>query len=280
MKLKLYVAAIGVAFFAGNTFAFECHAHLDFGTPGSSDQELCRIGYAVGYNYEHQAPNWVAYKLTRESVTTDAVARKNMFAVDRDIPEEYRANHTDYKGSGYDRGHLAPAASMDFSYEAMKESFLLSNMVPQKAGFNRYGFGKYGAWGALEDYVRTWAIRRGEIYVVTGPVYEEVIDVIGDGIEVPSHFFKVIYDPEYKASIAFLIPHIEDTAPRLIDYITSIDCIESLTGLDLLSAVDDVDEDDIENGVAYDFQYWSMRDGFTDAGSCPLSSGMIAGASK
>ncbi|MFA0809426.1 DNA/RNA non-specific endonuclease [Microbulbifer epialgicus] len=268
MKIHCVLTMLLMMVSVGNVHAFECKDHLLLGLPGESDQTLCRIGYAVGYNYEHQTPDWVAYKLTRNSVTTDAVKRQNWFRADNDIPKEFQANLNDYKGSGYDRGHLAPAASMDFSYAAMKESFLLTNIVPQKPGFNRYDLGKYGVWGALEDYVRKWAIRRGEVFVVTGPVYKETIDIIGDGIEVPSHYFKIIYDAEYKASIAFLIPHVENTAVRLPKYITSIDCIESLTGLDVLNAINDADENDIENGVAYDFQYWSMRDGDADEGSC------------
>lgn len=260
MKIKI-LSALVLSVFAIPSSASACGDHLAFGVPGKSDQQLCRIGYASGYNYEHQAPDWVSYKLTRESVSLNAVARKNNFAIDRDIPREYRANHADYKGSGYDRGHLAPSASMDFSYEAMKESFLLSNMVPQKAGFNRYGFGRLGAWGALEGHVRSWAVKRGEVFVITGPVYSTVIDVIGDGIEVPGHFFKIIFDPRLKASIAFLIPHEEDTSARLESYITSIDHIESLTGFDFLGEIADEDELDIEDGIANSFKYWSMRDG-------------------
>jgi endonuclease G, mitochondrial len=251
-----------------SAIAADCGQHTEFGIPGNSDQLLCREGFAVGYSYSHKAPEWVAYKLSRNSVLTDLPRKNNLFSVDTEIPKEHRSNLTDFRGSGYDRGHMAPVNLMSFSNDAMKESFLLSNIVPQKSGFNRYSFDRYGAWGALENYVRNWAVSRNEIYVISGPVYQSVIDVIGNGIEVPSHFYKIVFDPEYRASIAFLIPHIEDTAVRLPDYVTTIDCIESLTGLDFLKSINGDDEADIENGLAYDFDHWSMRDGKTIQATC------------
>jgi len=276
MKLKYLLVGFVISLYSNNLLAGDCGHHLDFGVPGKSDQLLCRQGYAIGYSFVHKSPAWVAYKLTRDSVSLNVVQRKNLFEIDNEIPDEYRAVHTDYRGSGYDRGHLAPASSMDFSYQAMKESFLFSNIIPQKPGFNRFGFGHYGAWGALEKYVRSWAIARDGIYVVTGPVYHTVIDVIGNDIEIPSHFFKVIYDPEYKSSIAFLVPHIEGAAVNLSGYITTIDCIEFLAGLDFLNIISDEDEDDIENGLAYDFDHWSMRDGNINTASCPASHLIVA----
>jgi endonuclease G, mitochondrial len=248
--------------------AADCGKHTEFGIPGKSDQLLCREGFAIGYSYSHKAPEWVAYKLSRNSVLTDVPRKNNLFSMDTEIPKEHRSSLSDFRGSGYDRGQMAPADLMNFSYEAMKESFLLSNTVPQKSGFNRYNFGHYGVWGALESYVRNWAVSRNEIYVISGPVYQSVVDVIGSGVEVPSHFYKIVYDPEYKASIAFLIPHIEDTAVRLPDYVTTIDCIEFVTGLDFLNGIKGDDEADIENGLAYDFDHWSMRDGKMTQATC------------
>lgn len=280
MNPKYILAGAIISLNSMGAIAADCGQHTEFGIPGKSDQMLCREGFAVGYSYSHKSPEWVAYKLSRNSVVTDVPRKNNLFSMDSEIPKEHRADLSDFRGSGYDRGHMAPANSMDFSYDAMKESFLLSNIVPQKPGFNRYGFGRYGAWGALEDYVRNWAVSRDGIYVISGPVYQSVIDVIGNGVQVPSHFYKIIFDPEYKASIAFLIPHIDDAAVRLPNYVTTIDCIESLTGLDFLNGIRGDDEADIENGVAYDFDHWSMRDGDTSQASCPSEMMAVAGKSE
>ncbi|WP_052692301.1 DNA/RNA non-specific endonuclease [Teredinibacter purpureus] len=260
-------------FFANNVFAgpLECGSHLEYGVPHKSDQLICRDGYAVGFNYKTKSPGWVSYNLTRDSVATNVVERRPLFSEDRDIPEQYRAILQDYKGSGYDRGQLAPASSLDYSYDAMKESFLLSNVVPQLSGLNRYSAGHYGAWAALEEFVRSWAIERGDIHVISGPVYisaKAATSFIGRGVRVPSHFFKIVYDAEYKSVIAFLVPHIANTASRLSTYITNVDCIEHVTGFDFLSGLDSKIEDDIENGRAYDFKHWVMRDNKNEPGTC------------
>ena len=267
-KRNILVGAV-ISVFSIGALASDCRKHTDLGTPAKSDQILCRQGFAVGYSYAHKAPEWVAYELTLQSVSTEIMRKKNAFSVDRDILEEHRTALAEYRDSGYDLGQMAPANSMDFSNKVLKESFLLSNVIPQKPSFNRGGSGPDGVWGALEDYVRRWAVTRNGIYVVSGPVYETVIDVVGNGIQVPSHFYKVIYDPEYMASIAFLVPHAKKPAARLPGYVTTIDCIESLTGLDFLGSLDDDDEADVENGTAYNFDYWSMRDGNTKPASCP-----------
>lgn len=255
--------------------SFECGAHTEYGIPNDSDQLLCRDGFAVGYNFSTKTPEWVSYKLTRDSVARNEVPRRPMFAEDKDIPLEHRSTLADYKGSGYDRGQLAPASSLNYSYDAMKETFLLSNITPQLAGFNRNTAGHYGAWGALEELVRSWAIERGEIYVISGPVFlgataaAKAAGKVGKGVAIPSHFFKVIYDPTYKATIAFLIPHASDMAGRLATYITNIDCIELKTGFDFLPNIDSEIQDDLENGLAYDYKHWSMRDNNTTKGICP-----------
>lgn len=124
----------------------------------------------------------------------------------------------------------------------MSESFLLSNMAPQiGAGFNR------GIWKTLEAKVREWAIERGELYVVTGSIYSATsVKHIGiSSVTVPTHFYKVITDPVRVEVIAFILPNEKNPSSMLPTFITSVDEVESKTGLDFLSAL----QDDVENLV-------------------------------
>ena len=119
-------------------------------------------GFMLKYNEQYEQAEWVAYQLTAAEVL-GTLERTNNFKADPNIETESAALR-DYRGSGFDRGHLAPAADMKWSTAAMSESFLMSNMSPQRPGFNR------GIWKKLEGLVRRWAEENEEIYVVTGPI--------------------------------------------------------------------------------------------------------------
>lgn len=246
-----------------------CKKHTRFGIPDSADKVLCRDGYSAGYDYSKKAPLWVAYNLTVSSVFSDAAKRTNRFFADKDIPKEYRAYNSDFKKSGYDRGHLAPAATIDYSRKALDETFLLSNIVPQLPGFNRDGWGYKGAWGALEHKVRSMVVKIGEVNVITGPIYSKSESkTVGNSVPVPTHFYKLIIDPEYNSVISFVLPHVSNSSNELPNYITSVDCIESMTGLDFLSELPDNIENDVENGKAKGFNLWAMQDGNSNQAGC------------
>ncbi|WP_261903054.1 DNA/RNA non-specific endonuclease [Vibrio fortis] len=223
-----------------------CGEHLVKGMPSNnSDQVLCRTGYAVGYNYQTKNADWVAYHVTKESVNAQ-FKRSNNFKVDAELPEYAQSTLSDYSKSGYDRGHLAPSAAMDFSQESMQESFLLSNMSPQLPGFNRVG------WRLLEEHVRDLANEYHELYVVTGPIYEGNEASIGDGVVIPSAFYKVVLDPYYNDAIAFIVPHRDVSGSELVDFVTTIDDVEERTNLDFFSNTND----DIENSM--EAMLWEM----------------------
>lgn len=217
-----------------------CNGHLTAGDPGSSDQTLCRDGYAVGYNYTKKIANWVAYHTTSSSVTP-SITRNDNFRQDGELPSMSSSTLSDYSGSGYDRGHLAPAATMDFSYASMDQSFLLSNITPQLPDFNRAG------WASLEDYVRSCTVEKGELYVFTGPVFNSSTYLtIGNGVAVPDAYYTVMIKPDSPATgFAFLVPHQAVTSDQLENYVTSIDKVEAKTGLDFFSAV----RNDVENPI-------------------------------
>lgn len=158
--------------------------NLALGIPGKADTIVDRPGYALGYIEYHEQPAWVIYKLTREEATTKAAKRTNRFVEDPEIPTG-SATAADYRKSGYDRGHLAPAADMAFSARTMADSFFYSNMSPQKPAFNR------GIWKDLEEQVRLFAIAEGEIYVVTGQILpkEKTITIGHNQVTVPTHYY-------------------------------------------------------------------------------------------
>ena len=139
------------------------------------------LGYEFQYSEKHEQAFWVAYELTKKE-TEKAFERTNEFIPDPSVSTG-TATVGDYSKSGYDRGHLAPAADMGWSAQAMKESFYFSNMSPQEPGFNR------GIWKKLEEQVRTWAKAYDSIYVVTGPVLKDGLVQLGpNGVSIPKYY--------------------------------------------------------------------------------------------
>ena len=139
------------------------------------------LGYSFQYSEKHEQAFWVAYELTKKE-TEKAFERTNEFIPDPSVSTG-TATVGDYSKSGYDRGHLAPAADMGWSAQAMKESFYFSNMSPQEPGFNR------GIWKKLEEQVRTWAKAYDSIYVVTGPVLKDGLVQLGpNGVSIPKYY--------------------------------------------------------------------------------------------
>lgn len=211
-----------------------CQEYVRYGAPSDKGDLLCRTGYALAHNPEHKTPDWVAERLTREKATA-ARARSNDFRPDPDLAPGQRAELSDYQNSGYDRGHMAPAGDMRWDQNAMSESFYLSNMSPQIGpGMNR------GIWKDLEEKVRTWAIKRGELYIYTGPVYKDAPKkTIGaNHVAVPTHFYKIVFDPVRVEVIAFLLPNRTLKTRDLSRYLVSVDEVETQTGLDFLSNID------------------------------------------
>jgi len=213
--------------------------------PVGDYQELIHHDYySLDYNEKYEVPNWVAYQLTEESLKLKNVPRQKRFNPDPEV-DGRSAKHSDYTHSGYTRGHMAPSADMAFSVEANKQCFLMSNMTPQLRNFNN------GIWRELEENVRDWAYDNDEIYVVSGPIFEDSNpERIGKNkVAVPDAFFKVILDNEgsKKKGIAFIMPH-EKSDLHLREYAVTIDEVESLTGLDLFAdLLDDEYEETIES---------------------------------
>jgi len=208
------------------------------------DSILHYSGFALLYSEEHEQPSWVAYLLTDEEVR-GTVSRTDNFRADPKVATG-SASLQDYRGSGYDRGHLAPAADMKWSSEAMSDSFFLSNMSPQRPGFNR------GIWRRLEGWVRDQALGNEEVYVVTGPVLTDgpYVEIGPNGVDIPKRYYKVILDytqPEIKA-IGFLMQNQSSRKP-LMAFAVSVNQVEVVTGLDFFHLLPDNIEELLESQI-------------------------------
>ena len=195
--------------------------------------------YSLSYNEYHEQANWVYYKLNN-LMLLGTTKRTNNFRTDYNISSK-SSSPSDYRGSGYDRGHLAPAGDMKINSRAMSESFLMSNISPQNPSFNR------GGWKKLESLVRMWSRNRAS-YVTTGGVLNSnSYRKIGKSkISVPTQFYKVIFIPSENKMIAFLMPN-QKIENSLKNYVVSVDHIEEITGIDFHHKLEDELEGKLES---------------------------------
>lgn len=176
---------------------------------------LCFSAFAVMHSGKSHTPIYVAERLNRQIIyKARENVRSDQFYADARLPRAERAELDDYKGSGYDRGHMAPAADMADS-TAMAQSFSLANMVPQAPVNNRK------TWAAIEKATRQYVLRAsGDVYVITGPVYDSRPATIGNNkIWVPRHLFKLVYDPAIGRAWAYWVENTDEAhASKPISY--------------------------------------------------------------
>ncbi|MCR5047283.1 MAG: DNA/RNA non-specific endonuclease [Treponema sp.] len=200
-----------------------------------------RSGYVLCYNEKHEQADWVAYTLDISKLEKNT-KRTNDFREDFEI-KSGSAILEDYRKSGYDRGHLAPAGDMAYSVQAMSESFLLSNISPQPHPFNE------GVWNSLEQHFRNLAQNHEKIYIATGPLLEKnIYPTIGKNkVSVPEYFYKValIKDAENYKMEAYIIPA-SAAKENFRNYRFSVDQVEERTGLDFFYLMDDELENRLE----------------------------------
>lgn len=222
-----------------------------YDVPRRHSQQIEHYAYTVDYNEEWRLPNWVAYSLTAGH-TKGPVERYDKFVPDPEV-RGATVQFWDYRNSGYDRGHMAPAGDMKWDRRAMEECFYLSNICPQDHTMNE------GDWNTLENRVRGWANFFGEVFVVCGPLVSENPDVIGKNcIAVPDSFYKVLLcnmRGEWNA-IGFVMPNAAVQMP-LSRYCRTVDYVEELTGMDFFHAL----PDDVEGRVEALFskENWRIR---------------------
>lgn len=229
---------------------------LEVSTQSLPAEKIRHFAYQLSYNEDREQPYYVSYRLTNEMVTGGAngkVKRTDNFRKDPSITTG-SAELSDYKGSGYSRGHLVPAGDMTWNSKAMSETFLLSNISPQIQSFND------GIWKDLEEQCRLWAQLYGKVYIITGPVFlqDKVQEIGPNKVDVPDAFFKIIFteindQPSYAA---YLIPHKKGEA-KFTAYSTTIRNIEKYTGLDFLPILPKAKQEAFEkNNYSYE---WYMR---------------------
>lgn len=211
-------------------------------------QILKRRGYTLSYNADYKTPQWVAWELTKKE-TKGKEGRTDKFLPDPDV-RGAKAYTGDYTKSGYDRGHMAPAADMKWSRKAMEESFYMSNICPQNANLNR------GDWNDLEEKSRHWAKKYGVVYIACGPIYDNKRPKrIGNNkVAVPDAFYKVVLinDKKNPKAIGFIFPNKAGHKP-LKKYVVTVDSVEKRTNIDFFSALPDEIENKIEAELVQTF---------------------------
>lgn len=221
--------------------SLSAQALMEVKNPKGLRQELVTYtGMTVSFNRDTHEPNWVAWELLGEETSGDS-SREPGFMVDDNV--RGCATPADYRSSGFDRGHMAPAGDMKWHPQAMRESFYMTNICPQAQELNR------GAWKKLEEKCRQRAQTDSALIIICGPVFDKsgpAARIGGSGVAVPQQFFKVILAPfvEHPWAIGFLMPndYVEGGMQRTA---VSVDEIEQLTGYDFFSAL----PDDIENAI-------------------------------
>ncbi len=182
--------------------------------------------FMLSYSEPHEQAEWVAYVLRKEHLTYDD--RKRPYFIEDPKVRSKSADWRNYKGSGYDRGHLCPAGDRRFSKQAYNETFYTSNISPQKNDFNA------GIWNRLEMQVRQWCKKYGDIHVITGGVLQKGLQGIGEeDVAVPRAFYKIVFrgKGDDMKLLAFLFPHQESNRP-LQEFLVPIDVLEKKTGID------------------------------------------------
>ncbi|MCM4166945.1 Nuclease [Arenibacter antarcticus] len=199
--------------------------------------------FILSYNEDYEQAEWVAYLLDRSHITGDD-RRRPYFIEDPKVTTK-SADWRNYKGSGYDRGHLCPAGDRRFSELAYNETFYTSNISPQQNDFNA------GIWNRLEQQVRRWAKKEGPLVVITAGVLTQGLPSIGEEeVAVPRYFYKIVAKGEggNLKIIAFLFPN-REMDKSLKNFVVTVDHLEELTGIDFFQGLPEKLENNLESTV-------------------------------
>ena len=218
------------------------------------EQIIRHAAFSLVYNEPYEQASWVAYEITADE-TVKKYERTNRFIIDPKITTG-TADNADYMGSGYDKGHLAPAGDMEWSATSVAESFYFSNMSPQAPSFNR------GIWETLEEFVRNNAVTNGAVYVITGPVLTAGLSVIGHNqVAVPQYYYKVIldYKDPVRKGIGFILPN-QESHNSIQSFAISIDEVEKKTGINFFPKLSPEEEKQLESKFDLNLWNWNNND--------------------
>ena len=208
--------------------------------------------YTLSYSEDHEQAEWVYYILNSNQLNS-SIERKNNFRTDNKVKTS-SAQLYDYKGSGYDRGHLAPATDMKYNTISISESFFMSNMSPQSPSFNR------GIWKKIEKQFRDWSYKYGELVIITGPVLKgENYGSIGyNKVTIPKWYYKVAIDPSnYERNLAILIEN-KGSSASIKSFVVTIDYLEEFSGLDFFHNLSDEIEESFESSIHTNLWDWNV----------------------
>ena len=239
--MKSYLIALLLLFSSfsyANQLDSQCPQFSPWGAPqvntgNVQDQYSCKKNYAILHSCNTKTARFVIEKLNARSIQGPS-KRKNDFRPDPAISPTCQAQLSDYAGTPYDRGHMSPGADNTINDEIMSESFFLSNMVPQVPNNNR------GIWKQLEEYTRSWALKEGDLFVTSGPIYDKGFTTIGSNkVGVPTRLYKIIINAKTGKNVAFIFPNQPLPVADLPKYIVSIRDVEMATNINFNPAVKD-----------------------------------------
>ena len=192
----------------------------------SSDNTIFKHKAYIGnYVEKHELSSWITYSITNKQRLNKVVPRYTSFKNDEAI-KTGSSSVKDYVGSGYDRGHLAPANIFRYDADAEKESFRMSNIIPQPPAVNR------GAWKHIEEYVESLTLYYKKIYVITGcVVFAHPYRIGQNKVAVPDLMYKIVYDKNKQFIVAFLVPNEERNDFRLDDFKTSLQLVKVMSNI-------------------------------------------------
>lgn len=219
---------------------------MTVGVPrGMSDTLVRYDAFMIHFNSGRGIANCAAYELTRGELNGTA-ERGNEFTADPGVKGCPLPG--DYAGSGFDRGHLVPAADLKWNEAAMRQSFLMTNVAPMHKALNE------GGWAKLEEKLREWTQRDSALLVFTGPIVATSDTTLAGGrVPVPSSYYKVVLAPCVRPvrAIAFIYPN-GHSGGRLRQYAVSIDEVESVTGMDFFPYLPATEQHRLESPVNLD----------------------------
>ncbi len=198
--------------------------------------------YTLSYSSTHRQAEFSYYYLSPASIQ-GGQERTDDFRIDPKVKSN-PVKSTDYQGSGYDRGHLCPAADMALNLTAMSETFYMSNMSPMAPSFNR------GIWSKLEDWVRDAALQEGGLFVVTGPVLSKSCGYINSSITIPCSYYKIVFKGGSNPKILGFLLSNAGASGSVQQFVITIDALEQQTGIDFFPQLEDALEQRLESKVS------------------------------
>jgi endonuclease G, mitochondrial len=217
--------------------------HILWGYPEGKNVRVFEYeGFVSGYDTIKLNPRWVSYHLKKEYLFGTKYLKERKFAPDPNLDEKNTAKNSDYTRSGFDRGHLARQANMKGrSKKCELEACYFTNVSPQKQNFNR------NVWNSIEMTADNLTKTYGRSWIITGPYFDEEIELMNKRVEIPDGFYKIVIIQKDNGfyPVSFVLD-MDSESRNPEDYIVSIDSVETLTGLDFFHELEDPVEDRLE----------------------------------